>query len=362
MRIGVVGASNCILEGNFIHILSQSSLVDSVDNLSLGGSTSVLLPYAHMRYDLSAYDLIIFDFMINEYTVTKNGGYTTALGLKMMRTVIGDLHKQGIPSIFTIMPHKQSLAHDDYDFLALYQQAAEKMGCHVIDVTQAAMAAMLRGIAPDHLWSDDTHITPALHRVLAQRILNHISLLKERAIFQAGAAEIDRTGTKTPLAQPAQLVPQGQSFDTIKRQSNLCSPTYMRLPVNTPIQFHAPAGTVYGIAYNSIQFAGNVSITSAHESAEIVLYDADVETLTHKPGFDFRHRVVPFAPVRAPVGEALSGEMTFTPSRDCPATTAEVECIYGGPLAVLPVPDTEAYFQDEAELDLLLGRTRQNAA
>lgn len=362
MRIGVVGASNCILEGNFTQILSQSALVEAVDNLSLGGSTSVLLPYAHMRHDLSAYDLIIFDVMINEYTVTKNGRYTLALGMKMLRTFIGDLHKQGIPTIFTIMPHKQALAQDEYDFLALYRQAAETMGCHVIDMTQAAMAAMLRGVSPDQLWRDETHISPALQRVLARRVLSHVSVLKERAVFQAGAATREHASAKNALCQAAQLLPRGPDFQTIARHSSLCSPTYMLLPVNTPIAFHAPAGALYGLAYNSIQFAGDVQITSAHESADAVLYDVDVQTLTHKPGFDFRHRVIPFAPVRAPAGEALWGEITLTPSEDCPAQAAEVECFFGGPLAALPVPNSEAYFQDAAELDLLMGSGQQSAA
>lgn len=362
MRVGVVGASNCILDGNFTEILRNSPLIDTLDNLSLGGSTSVILPYAHLTYELSNYDLIIVDFMINEYTATKTGSYTTALGMKMMRTFLGDLHRQGIPTIFTIMPHKQALAQDEFDFLSLYKAAAEKMGSYVIDMTQAAMAAMMQGISPDQLWADETHISPALHRIAARRVLLQVMDLQDKAQFQVGAASPIRTATQATLAQPAAFVPSGEAFASVSRKSSLCAPTYLRLPIDTPISFYAPLGAVYAIAYNSIQFAGKITVTSEHESAQLMLHDVDVETLTHKPGFDFRHRVMPFAPVRAADGGTLAGEITFTPGFDCPAQYAEVQCIYGGPLAALPVPNSEHYFEDAAELELLLGPSRQNAA
>lgn len=362
MRVGIVGASNCILAGNFVDIIRQSELVTCADNMSLGGSTSVILPYAHLTHDLSQYDLIIFDFMINEYSATKTGRHTMALGMKLMRTFIGDLHSQGISTVFTIMPHKQALAQDEYDYLALFGDAAQKLGCHVIDATQAAMAALMRGISPDHLWQDETHISPALQRIIARRVLSHIAMLKQHKAFQAGAATPQKARLREKRAQAADFMPNGSPYAETTHRSSLCHPTYLHLPVGKPISFHAPLGCVYGIAYNSIKFAGDVTIASEHETAHVVLHDADVETLTNKPGFDFRHRVVPFAPVRAPGGTALTGEITLTPSTDCPALFAEVECIYGGPLVALPVPNNEGYLEDAAELDLLGDRITQSAA
>ncbi|MEM9288836.1 MAG: hypothetical protein AAGA36_10900, partial [Pseudomonadota bacterium] len=61
MRVGIVGASNCILDGNFVDLIRHSPLTTQVGNMSLGGSTTVLLPYAHLRYDLDGYDVIIID-------------------------------------------------------------------------------------------------------------------------------------------------------------------------------------------------------------------------------------------------------------------------------------------------------------
>ncbi|MGD1955076.1 MAG: SGNH/GDSL hydrolase family protein [Sphingomonadales bacterium] len=361
MRVGIVGASNCILDGNFVDLVRHTPLTTQVGNMSLGGSTTVLLPYAHLRYDLDGYDVIIIDTMINEYLETRGGGYNAATGMKMLRTFVGDLHKKGKEVIFTIMPHKRSLMRDEYDFHALYSRAAKKLGCHVIDVTQAAIAAVLKGVPIDQLWQDETHITPALHRVVAHRVLSLLQTFQDNQAFQAGATSLEVPSGLSKLAAAAEFVPDGEPYPVMARHSSLCQPRYSQLPINTPITFYAPMGCVYGIAYNSIQFAGDVHIESDVGAASVNLHDPDVETLTRKPGFDFRHRVIPFDQVRTPDGSALTGTVTFIPMADSPAKVAEVECLYGGPLAALPVPNTEGYFALDEELALITGQQRQVA-
>lgn len=350
MRIGIVGASNCILSGNFTTVLAQQPGF-TVDNLSLGGSTTTLLPYAMMRYDLRAYDVVIVDVMINEYQEIRSGGHCVSAGLKHLRGFANDLRAADIPVIFTIMPHKEAVARDDYDFIALYKQAAALLGCHVIDMYEAAMAAMLKGVHPDSLWQDVTHMTPALQQVLAQRVVSLLTLLKQQQSFQANQNRPKQAFQRA--ATPADFISGDTPFETIHRASSLVSPTYVRLPVNTPITVYAPSGVLFGLAYNSIKFAGSVHLSFGDVSVEKILHDPDAETLQNKPGFDFRHRVIPFEEIRTHDGSALMGELIFKPDPNCPAQYAEIECLYGGQTAALPIRNDAGFFESETELKLV---------
>ncbi|MEM9879095.1 MAG: hypothetical protein AAF862_07435, partial [Pseudomonadota bacterium] len=223
------------MQGTFVEIIKHSKFVTQVDNFSLGGSTTVLLPYAHLTYDLPSYDVVIIDTMINEYLETRPGGrYAIDTGMKMLRTFVGDMKKRGQNVIFTMMPHKQALKTDAYDLYALYKSAAALLGCQVIDLTEAVMAAMLKGVHPDSLWQDETHITPLLQRVIARRVLLTLAQYKNSMDFAAGATKPDLTAPSEPLVARSDFIAGDAPIELIQRHSNLVSPIYHQLPVKTP--------------------------------------------------------------------------------------------------------------------------------
>jgi len=355
MRIAVVGASNCILKGNFVTILEQSAMVTQIDNFSLGGSSSVLLPYTLMQRQMSDYDVVIVDVMINEYTFTASDKQTVQAGLRHIREFAQYLAALDIPCIFTLMPHRDLFDQQDFDFVRIYSEAARLLNWHYIDLFEAAAAAIEMGVPRSDLWVDRTHISPQMQRILANRILAFLAVYKEHKAFLGLSPQT--LSIPQPQCAAAELrSPSGEGWETLQHASSLVSPTYLKLPIETPISFDARSGHIFGIAYNSIQFLGKLDIVTDFGSYTCALVDRDAETLTHKPGFDFRHRVLPIQTIAPGSGAPFSGEVTFQPAPNCPAKHIEIECLFGGPSPSIGLGNTGRFFEDPGERALLLNK------
>lgn len=67
MRLAIVGTSNSIGPRGYVPGLHQSRLFTTIDNYSLGASTTVSLPYSLNRFEPNNYDFCVFDFAVNEH-------------------------------------------------------------------------------------------------------------------------------------------------------------------------------------------------------------------------------------------------------------------------------------------------------
>lgn len=325
MRVGVIGTSNSILKDGYVDQLTNALGRLRVRNLSVGGSTIPLLPYMAQKEDLSLYNIILIDVMVNEFQHTVRTGHDLSFSLNILSGFLADVKASGAVPIFLVLPHRQAVERNLSAFNDAYIALAQAHGCAVINVYHDLYAKLADGAALDTLWIDDAHMAFDFHEPLAKRLLAFIETMRDQGWLpndeHAWAAH-------APCCEPVSFA-EAATLPVLERNSSLMTLKYLGLPINTPVSFTSNSGGIYGLAYNAVKFCGDVEIIANGEQVTFELDDVQAETTTRAAAAPLRHRIVGFRPINAPQKQTLSGQIIFRPYETCPADVAEIECIFG---------------------------------
>lgn len=339
MRIGVIGTSNSILRGGYVDQLSAALGPGRIGNHSVGGSTIQLLSYASTKHDLSQYNVILIDVMVNEYNHRNRGVFDLGVSLRIFNGFLAEAKAAGSIPMLIVFPQRQQFEANEMVFNQPYIQMAQAHGCPIINIYHLLLEANPTCASDNGLWLDDHHIATPYHADVAQRIAAFIKALSAQGWFPPDG---DALAARQPFSTPAEFMQPGGGFESIERGSQLMTQRYFKLPVNTPISFQTEGSSVYGIAYNAMKFCGTAEVTANGQRVTFGIDDPDAETKSKPAKRDFVHRVMGFTPVIAPSKQRLSGQMTFTPADYSAAEFAEVEGIFGGRLSREDSEDAQA--------------------
>ncbi len=287
MRIAVVGTSNSIGTGGYVSGMQESGKVHSIENFSLGHSTSVVLPMIKKKIDFSSFDFCIFDFVVNEEVQLKNILEISLINDLLVDFISGMENTRCIPVIL-IMPSHLGLG-EMKPARAFYTDFARRHGVPFFDFyihlenlahySKLSVKSLFRD--PDHLdrWAASA-FGFKLAEILASRLSKHVEKIfseKDGMLFDYMDFSSLQLGTPT-----------------ITRESSVLKVELQILRGKQTIQVPIQKGSqIIGIALNLGNTNALITLTSGSSRARYDFGDRYLLADDERPVFVVRP-IVPF--------------------------------------------------------------------
>lgn len=182
MRILIIGGSNSLLKGGYVHHLAQSLqgyAEAEIVQISVGATTSLsAIGRLHETFDGRPADIILYEYGINDtghFAQRADGAASWLMCLHLLLKVAARLYPSAVfvPLVLAQQHHFSANApHPIYDAQI---RAYQELALPYIDI-RAWMSALFLGRAPDWMYRDaahyDTpHATAIIGALVAQRLL-----------------------------------------------------------------------------------------------------------------------------------------------------------------------------------------------
>jgi hypothetical protein len=162
----VIGTSNAIFRDGYAAHLATHPGIASVDNLSLGGSSSNLFAYRRAATDFSKFDVCILDFCVNDTTLLSSSFQNQQNVIDSLEDAIATCLSQNcIPALF-MLPLQNA---DGNPIPDIYRHVANEWKIPFFDGYAALRAISTSAQIPyDSLFEDPFHIYRWLAAAFAQ--------------------------------------------------------------------------------------------------------------------------------------------------------------------------------------------------
>lgn len=198
--IAVIGQSNAILSGGFVHHLAAHPDVTIGAMGRLGASPSILLPYFATPDFFEGQDFAIFDLAISDQGFLWAQAIDPYLIARWLELGIARAHAAGCIPILLAIPHRAVIGAPDAPLpllQQLYRSVALRNGALCLDLLpEIARRAALDSEALGAIYSDPDHLTPAfaaeVAAVLAERIAAIAADPPQRVATLAALPAFDR--------------------------------------------------------------------------------------------------------------------------------------------------------------------------
>lgn len=279
MRIAVIGTSNAILKGGYTFGIREHPAVTRFDNFSLGASTTVILPKVAAECDLTGYDVVLFDFAVNEEIWVRQGTATLENLRSALDGFIAGLPPETVPGIVVMPTHlglgQRLPVHDFYRSYATARGYPLLDGFEDIDALASGREAQLE------LFMDPEHLQREVAHGFGGRIVE--ALLRWREAAPERGAEQALARRQEYRAFGPEEVENGE---TVERGSSLIRGRFVRIGRDGRIAFrYAEPVEIVGVGLNLAQTNGYVLIRSGSATSHAVVlpryYKGDATSLTY---------------------------------------------------------------------------------
>lgn len=162
-KIALVGTSNSIMKNGYGQFL-QELLPGQVDNLGLGGCSSINAVFSLLNYDIAnKYEYVVFDFCFNDYQFEKLKTINKYLQMSYWVFIFNKLRATKTTPIFLLLPNPSY----DRATVELYIKIAKLFNVEFIDISQRFV-----DIPRDELFLEDFHFTAKYQKEFAKAIVD----------------------------------------------------------------------------------------------------------------------------------------------------------------------------------------------
>lgn len=176
MRIGILGASNCVNSMGFSAAMPTNSNVSYFENFSIGGSTSLLALKSIDKAVNTGFDFIFLDFVINETKSILKKATTFREIRNINRNIISRLIERNILPIITIFPSSKSEFRQMTKLDSMYIEIAKEFNIPYLNIIEIIdYVERLYGISRNFLFRDGDHISRWLGKAISLSVIDALA-------------------------------------------------------------------------------------------------------------------------------------------------------------------------------------------
>ena len=256
LRIAICGTSNSILTNGYTAGIAAHPAVAHLQNLSLGASTSVVLPKITAENTLDAYDVIGLDFSVNEEFWVSQQTTSLAYIRQILDGFIATLGVATAPAII-IMPTITGLG-DILPVHAFYRQYAIDAGYPLFDGFEYVASLAQTRPEQEALFMDRDHLRRDVAYAFGTRIAEQLEQW-QRTRPARSTQQIETAEHRYKRFAPAEITGGMQ----VTRATSLAQAEFARINPESRIVFTTEQPTeIIGIGANLAESNAVVTIKS----------------------------------------------------------------------------------------------------
>lgn len=171
-RVLLIGTSNGVFVDGYASAFEAHPAISDFKNISLGGSTNVMLPYRLTGVNLADYDMVFIETGIHDAAAMKRGAYLESQMTAVFHWITAECKKAGALPVGIILPPQYS---------DLFPRTAE--------LTRQAFGGVCLDLSTvmhefDGAWSDPSHVSKPLAIALITAFLDEVFKLDIKDLWK----------------------------------------------------------------------------------------------------------------------------------------------------------------------------------
>jgi hypothetical protein len=256
MDVAILGTSNSLSTSGYTAHLARPSL-RIVANVSLGSSTSVVIPYRLPLLENTSVDILVLDTCVNEQAALHEGLHNEAVTEAVFNSTVAWCIRQAVMPIVLVMPVQfalpRALEGEEPKVLTLYKQLCERNLVKLVDGYRLACKLVRSGRSLGEIFRDTHHPAAEFQSLIGDVVAEEI-LLEHRVPVGDNPVPSVRFVPVTAM--------DGVASEKVHHQSNsIVSAEVLRLDIGDHLTFRdGEASRVLGVVFNMIGPCAALSI------------------------------------------------------------------------------------------------------
>jgi len=181
LRALILGSSNGFFRPGYVQAIADHPAFSETVNISLGASPAIMAPYRMKGVDLSSFDYLFVETLINDAASISNGTYWREALADVLGWIVHEATCANAIPVGLLLPG--DFAHQSMEEVAEIHKSA--FGGRVLD-----MLPILRRVAQPigPLMHDASHVHPKFSYLATKLFLDHLTACKSPLVQQRSAA------------------------------------------------------------------------------------------------------------------------------------------------------------------------------